>query len=404
MAETGRSLTILTQYYPPETGAPQARLSYLAQVLSSTGIHVDVLTAMPNYPSGKVFRGYGGLYHSQDIAGIPVRRAFIYPSKSARLVPRMTSYLSFTFSSAIVGMLALGRRDFLMTESPPLFLGMSGYLLSRRTGARWIFNVADPWPEAAHRIGIIKDGPALRAAYELEEFCYRKAWLVTCPSGESAARIEQRFPGVRTHELTHGTDPDLFHPDRATREARTLLGPGCVALFAGLHGLFQDLDVVLDAAHLLAKDLGIRIVLVGDGTEKQRLQERVQTERLANVSMLDTLPFGMMPALMSSCDIAVVTMSDKTSGMVPSKLFEALASARPVVLVASGEAASVVERGQCGIVVGHGDANGLAHAIRTLAESPKRRAELGARAREVVHAHYDRRKALRDFSRLLSEA
>src|SRR5215831_15556198 len=116
-------LTILTQYYPPEIGAPQARLSELAAHFVRGGHSVTVLTAMPNYPSGKIHAGYGGICRRENLNGVNVVRSFIYPTQKASFLPRLANYISFTVSSAIVGSLLLGRCDFLLVESPPLFHG-----------------------------------------------------------------------------------------------------------------------------------------------------------------------------------------------------------------------------------------------------------------------------------------
>ena len=162
---------ILSQYYPPEMGAPQARLSELAARAMAQGHQVHVLTAMPNYPRGKIYPGYGGLWRVETLDGARVLRSGLYPSKSPRILPRLVSYISFVGSSAVVGLAGLPKLDVLITESPPLFLGMTGYLLSRLKGARWVFNVSDLWPEGAVDLGLIGDGPALRLARKLEAFC-----------------------------------------------------------------------------------------------------------------------------------------------------------------------------------------------------------------------------------------
>ena len=155
---------ILTQYYPPEMGAPQARLSHLAGRFLQQGHQVVVLTAMPNYPHGHIFPGYGGFVRREDREGVSVIRCWLYPAQSARLVPRLASYFSFVLSSLLFGLFMLRRLDYLMTESPPLFLGVSGWLLALRTRARWIFNVSDLWPESAVHLGVVSDGWGLRAA------------------------------------------------------------------------------------------------------------------------------------------------------------------------------------------------------------------------------------------------
>ena len=181
-----------------------------------------MLTAFPNYPKGRVEPGYHGLYQREERDGMSIIRTWIRPSQSVGLAARLKSYFSFVFSSLVVGWFTLGRLDVLLTESPPLFLGIAGYLLARRTRARWIFNVSDLWPESAVHLGAVSPGRALDAAYALERFCYEKAWLVTGQSAEILENIRRRFPTVSTYHLSNGVDTELFEPglrDAAARQS-----------------------------------------------------------------------------------------------------------------------------------------------------------------------------------------
>ena len=136
-------LIILTQYYLPEIGAPQARLSELADHFADKGCEVTILTAMPNYPRGFIFNGYGGFYKTEMINNLKIHRSFIYPSKSVRIIPRIMNYFSFVISSFIIGLIKLPRNGILFVESPPLLLGISGYLLKLFKNYKLIFNVSD---------------------------------------------------------------------------------------------------------------------------------------------------------------------------------------------------------------------------------------------------------------------
>ena len=151
--EQGMKIAFLTQYYPPEIGAPQNRLSQLAARFAHSGHDVSVLTAMPNYPEGKTHPGYKGVLRRERLDGVSVIRTYIYPTQSAGYVRRLTNYFSFVVSSALGGMALLTRADYLFVESPPLFLGLTGFLLSRVKRMRLIFNVSDLWPESAVRLG-----------------------------------------------------------------------------------------------------------------------------------------------------------------------------------------------------------------------------------------------------------
>ena len=386
---------ILTQYYPPEMGAPQARLSHLAGQLARRGHEVTVLTALPSYPAGRIFPGYRGLRRTETRDGVRVIRCWLHPTQSVRLGARLASYFSFVLSSLLVGTFALPRLDYLMTESPPLFLGISGYLLSRRTGAKWIFNVSDLWPESAVALGAVSQGWGLKGALALEAFCYRKAWLVTGQSREILENIRRRFPDVRVYHLSNGVDTKLFRPELRSADARARLedgfgGASCIAVYAGLHGIAQGLEQVLEAAARLKEDGALGIVFVGDGPAKRELVTKSRALGLTRVRFLDPIPREEMPGLVASADLALVPLKVSLPGAVPSKIYEAMGAGVPIVLAAGGEAAEIVRRAGSGIVVAPGDVDGLASAIRELSGDPERRERLGASGRRAAERDYDR--------------
>lgn len=386
-------LTLLTQYYPPEIGAPQARLSELAAHFVRRGHDVTVLTAMPNYPTGRIYSGYGGLLQREQQAGVNVIRSFIYPTQKATFVRRMTSYLSFTLSSALTGSALLRRTDYLMVESPPLFLGLSGAWLSGLKHARLIFNVSDLWPESAVRLGVLHpQGISFRMSTWLEKFCYHRAWLITGQSKSILMSIAQRFPHCSTFPLSNGVDIDLFRPDRCTDAARVALSRNgrSVALYAGLHGLAQGLDQVLKAAEVLRDESNMQIAFIGDGPEKGGLLQRARDRDLKNVLFLQARPANEIPSLIAAADIVLVPLKMYLPGAVPSKLYEAMASERPVVLIAEGEAAEIVRQHQAGLVVKPDDITGLVQALRMLSSQPSLRKTLGVNGRRAAEQHFDR--------------
>ncbi len=386
-------LAILTQYYPPEIGAPQVRLSELARLLVQRGHDVTVLTALPNYPTGRIYPGYGRGIRREVLDGVRVIRAPIYPTQAVDFGRRMLSYGSFAFAAGLVGAAALRAPDYLLVESPPLLLGLTGAWLAGLKRARMIFNVSDLWPDSAVRLGALRvNGAAHRLAVRLERFCYRRAWLVTGQSREIVADIAARFSECRTFHLSNGVDTRRFRPDLRTDASRALLGPGdrCVALYAGLHGLAQGLDQVLDAARELRGEAGLEIALAGDGPEKAALVRRAECETLSGVRFIAPRPHAQMPALLAAADIALVPLKEHLPGAVPSKLYEAMASGRPVVLVAEGEPAAIVREQEAGIVVRPGDTPALVDALRTLNRDPALRARLGANGRRAAEQHYDR--------------
>ena len=204
-------LVILTQYFYPEMGAPQNRLYELALALRELGWNVEVITAMPNYPTGRIFPEYRGkLYCKEIIADLIVHRYGLYPSKSSRAVPRIISMLTFSFSSLFsIFKMKKGTVDYLMVESPPLTLAFTGWLLSRLSKSKLIMNVSDLWPLSAKELGALSDGFVYRLLTRLESFLYRNSTICTGQSQEIVDYIAAR-KDKNVWLLRNGVDSSRF--------------------------------------------------------------------------------------------------------------------------------------------------------------------------------------------------
>lgn len=389
-------LAILTQYYPPEVGAQPVRLSHLAERAAARGHEVTVLTAMPNYPTGKIFPGYGGALRRERVQGVNLIRTYIYPTQEARMLPRLANYVSFVLSAATLGCLFAPRPDYMFVQSPPLFLGPAGWWISRVKRARLVFNVSDLWPESGVQLGVMRAGSKIhRLSSWLEAFAYRKAWLITGQSNSILEDITSRFPGRPTFGLQNGVDAARFGPHLRTVEARkTLLSDAPettkVVLYAGLHGVAQGLEQAVLAASLLRERSDIRWVFIGDGAEKAALIQKARELDLSNIAFLDPCTAAEIPALLASADILLVPLKSDIPGAVPSKVYEAMASGRPVILAASGEAADIVNEHLAGCVVAPGDHHAIAAAATQLADNPDTAARYGSNGQKAVQTHFDR--------------
>jgi colanic acid biosynthesis glycosyl transferase WcaI len=395
---------ILTQYFPPEIGAPQTRLSELAKHLVQCGHDVIVLTAMPNYPSGKIHAGYGGILRKESYCGAQVIRTFIYPAQSAHIVPRMLNYFSFMVSSSLGGSFMLDAPDFLMVESPPLFLGIAGLWLQWLKNSKLIFNVSDLWPDGVVELGVVKRGGIVtRIAYWLEKICYEGAWLITGQSKSIVENIRERFPGRPVLHLSNGVETASFGPGRRTESTRALLGNDgqFVAVYAGLHGHAQGLSQILESARVLASDARFRFVLIGEGPEKGRLQKMAHEMGLTNVRFLDPLPHSEIPGILAAADAILVPLVGQITGAVPSKIYEAMASGRPLVLIATGEAAEIVSEYNTGLTVAPNDIEGIVDALRELRDNAQLAKSFGENGRNVAVKHFDRKDILERFTKFL---
>lgn len=245
----------------------------------------------------------------------------------------------------------------------------------------------------------------MRLSESLEAFCYRRAWLVSGQSSEIIENIQKRFPRIRTFYLPNGVDTNRFRPDWRTAGARALLssGSGCVVLYAGLHGLAQGLEQIIEVADRVKNDTSITFVLVGDGPVKRALIKEAEARRLNNVKFLDPVSQDRVPALVAAADIVLVPLKTHIPGAVPSKLYEAMSSGRALVAIASGEAADIVSRHKVGVVVAPGDIQGLATSLLNLAHDSSYREQLGAEARRVATTLFDRSVSITRFIRHLEE-
>ena len=206
-------LLILTQYFPPEVGAPQNRLFELALRLQKEGVDITVLTAMPNYPQMEIHEAYAGKkYVKEEMSGMTIHRTSIFVSKEKGIVKRLKNYFSFVKSSYKHGK-KLENFDFILCESPPLFLGYSAMKLSKKLNAKLIFNVSDLWPESAEKLEIVNNKFLLNRAYKLEAKCYRKSVLVTGQTQGIVKSIKTRFPEKDVYWLPNGVDLSYYNPD-----------------------------------------------------------------------------------------------------------------------------------------------------------------------------------------------
>lgn len=378
---------ILTQYFPPEVGAPQVRLLAMAKALQRRGHEVQVVTAMPNYPRGVVFPAYKGRWSfREEVDGVPVTRTWIYPSTGSRVVKRLLSYWSFTFS-ALWACLRVPKPHFIFVESPPLFLGVTAWMASVVRRAPYMINVSDLWPESAVSLGIVTNRALIAMAQRLERFCYRHA-IKVCAVTEGIRETIAKTPGsAPVLLLPNGVDLHVFQRHENAR-IEGLDEALAVFLFAGTHGYAQGLEVIVEAARRLRARPEIRFVLVGDGPEKSRIEELARD--LTNVTFLDPVPVSSMPAIFSASRASIVPLRklELFKGARPSKILPSLACETPVIYAGEGETVDLIESNQCGIAIRPECPEELADAVVKLADDPGLARLMGAQGRTLVSEKY----------------
>lgn len=405
-------LLILTQYFPPEVGAPQNRLFELALRLKAVGVDVTVLTAMPNYPQMQIYKGYGGKsYVFEEMNGLKVHRSSIYIPSSKSIVQRLRNYFSFVVSSARVGRSKLEKHyDFLMCESPPLFLGYSAMRLARLKNAKLIFNVSDLWPESAEKLGVVTNKWMLKLAYNLEEKLYKRSVLVTGQTKGICKNIQQRFPQVKTYWLPNGVDLSYYNPDTIApsgwRSKNNISEHDFVILYAGIIGIAQGLEVILQAADQLRSESKVKFVLLGSGPEKERLIALKNEMDLTNVLFVDGVSKNEMKFVLKEVNAAVIPLKklELFLGAIPSKIFENLAMKLPVLLGVDGEAKELfVTQGKCALYVEPENAKELADKVKQLVDDTNLQKQLGEAGRAYVMTKFNRDTIAENFYQLIKQ-
>ncbi len=374
-------------------GAPQTRLSELGEKLIDLGWEVEALTALPNYPTGKIFPGYSKWRTKVETVGrIRTARVPLFAAKRGFL-RRLLSYLSFAASAAWNGPKLLAKPDVLLVESPPLFIGYAARSLARKWKCPYVFNVSDLYPETAVRVGVMRRGAAIKMAERLEQKLYHNAAGITGQSDEIINEVRKHAPEKPTAVITNGVEFSRFGKDRADDDARELLGqePGPVFIYAGLMGLAQGLDQVLDLAASLPEDVPGRFVLIGEGPLREKLEKRVSGNPNPRVRILPQIPHDRIPAVLGAADAAVISLGMTIPGAVPSKIYEAMASSLPILLIADGEPARRVVDASAGLAVQPGQPQEALDAYRRLAVDAELRSRLGAAGRRAAQQQYDRR-------------
>ncbi len=389
-------ILFLTQYCPPEVGAPQNRIFEFAKGLKRNGHEVTILTALPNYPKGEIFEWYEGRgVVKEEIDGIKIIRTSIYATKSKSFIKRLRNYFSFTFSSVFQGLKHIEKQDVVITESPPLFLGWSGYVIAKRRGAKFVFNVSDLWPESAIKLGVLHNKLFIKMSVWLEEFSYRKAHLVTGQTKGIVNNIVERgFSEDKVKLITNGVDLSLFSKENRDEQYREEIGvkDKFAVCYAGIHGIAQGLEVIIEAANILRDNKDIQILFFGDGPEKSMLMNMVKEKGLDNVKFFPVQEKKSMPRIIASMDATVVPLKklDLFKGALPSKMFEALASELPIVLAVEGEAEKLINDAKGGIVVEPENPKEIAIAIEKLYNDSALKEELGRNGRKYVAENYSR--------------
>ena len=399
-------IVIVTHYFPPEIGAPQARLSDLARMWAEAGHDVHVLTGMPNHPTGVVPDEYRGRFRcSERVDGYRVTRCWLYATPNEGIVKKTLGHLSFMVSSVVLGFRGIGRPDVIVVSSPTFFSIGSAWLLARLKRSRLVVEIRDLWPAIFVELGVLTNRQAIAVLERLELAAYRASDAIVVVSEGFREHIAARgISSAKIHTIRNGVDIDRFLvADQPDQQWRAKLGAGddLLVLYIGAHGISQGLSTVVEAAALLT-DRPIHLALVGEGADKPRVLGRIRELAVQNVTNHPGVPRDEVQAVLSAADICLVPLRDVPlfTTFIPSKIFELLAAGKVIVASVAGESAEILREAGA-VVVAPEDPAALAGALRNLANDPARRREMSIQGRSYVEKNFDRRVLAQRYEEVL---
>ena len=389
-------IAFLSHYFPPEVGAPSARVSELAAAWARHHT-VTVLTGFPNHPTGLIPAEYRGRWFAEERRdGYRVLRSWLYATPNEGVARRTLNHVSFMVSGFLTGAVKLERPDVIVATSPTFFCVFAAWALGVRFRAPFVFEVRDLWPEIFVQLGVLKNRQLIRLLEAAELWLYRRAARVVTVTRGFAENIAAR--GIAAEKIVvipNGADLERFRPGPRSETVRAALGAGdadFLVLYIGAHGISHALERVLEVAEKLRARPGIRFALVGDGARKAVLVRLAEEKGLANVMFLPSQPRESVPDFYRSADLCLVPLRNVPlfSTFIPSKMFEIMGCGRPILGAVRGEAAEILRESGGAVVVNPEDTEAMSRSIERLAADPAARAEMGRQGRLYVGQHFDR--------------
>ena len=394
-----RSFLILTHYYLPEIGAPQNRLSSLAKGLINRGHKVEILCPNPNYPKNKIYDNYKNIFYQKELMdGITVHRTWVFTSPHRTFIKRLLNYFSFNFSS-LFAINKINKPDYIICESPPLFLAINALLIKKIFKSKLVFNVSDLWPESAEILGIVRNKIVLNICYKLEKFIYQKSNFVLCQTRGIMSSISNRYPDVDTIWFPNGIDTEILNSVKINNDwkKKYKIEEKKIFIYAGIIGFAQGLEILIKSKKYLDDNHNnisekIQFLIIGDGPEKEKLFE-LDKRLKTNCIFLDGMPKPNLLSIIKSCEAFVVPLKKNKlfEGAIPSKIFDPLSLSIPVLLGVNGEAKSIFfDESNSVLHYKPDDFKDLSDKILCLLNDESLRKEIILNGKRLVNTKFDR--------------
>ncbi|MBC8046651.1 MAG: glycosyltransferase family 4 protein [Fimbriimonadaceae bacterium] len=402
------NILLIHQYYLEKHDSGGSRWNEMVKVWAENGHRITVLAGMTHYSTGKKHHLFKGkyVYEEEEHKNVRVIRSHVSEKYNTGFAGRLRGYISFVFSSVYAGIFrAKEKYDLIVVSSPPLFVGIAGYFLSRLKRIPYVFEVRDLWPESAIDTGIVKNKLVIKLAFAAEKFIYKKAKLINVltPAFKESIIAKKNIPAEKIIYIPNAADfnlsEKLLHSFQA-QSFRKELGweDKFVVCYVGAHGVANHLIQVLQTASIL-KDSNVLFVLIGDGMQKNMLKEKMYNMQLKNVQFIDPVPKEEIFKYILAADVgtSVLMKNDTFKTVYSNKTFDYLSCKKPVLMAIEGVSKKLIEEAQAGLYVEPENPEHFAKQVKAYLNNPQLLSQHGENGYAFVHKYFDREKLAAEY-------
>lgn len=350
-------ILFITDNFPPETAPPASRTYEHIREWNRMGHKVTVITSFPNFPFGKIYKGYKNkLWEVENMKGIKVIRVWTFIAENKGFLLRVIDFLSFMLTSFFAGIF-VKKHDLIIGTSPQFFTVCSAWALSKIKSTPWVFELRDIWPESLKAVDISQNNTLIKFFEKIEIFLYKSADLIISVTHSFKESLIQRgIDSKKIHVITNGVDANRFQyipKDKSLLKEFNLQNKFVVS-YIGTHGMAHSIETIVNAARLI-EDSGLHndiiFLLLGSGSEKTTLKKYIEENNINNILMLDPVKRDLISKYWSITDISVVHLRESKlfETVIPSKIFESMAMGKPILLGVKGETKKIIENTSSGI-------------------------------------------------------
>jgi colanic acid biosynthesis glycosyl transferase WcaI len=400
---------LLVNQFPPDVNPSGKLMHALARGLATRGHSVHVVTAFPHSADFRIWAEYRGRWLQRTHEdGLCVTRLRVFASgQKQRMNHRLANYVSYNLAAFLAAHSTAAEFDVMLAPNGSFFTGLTAAALGALRRIPFVYNVQDVYPDVPVQAGQLPHAYQDQWLRRIEGVMYRAARHVTViAESQRENLLAKRVPAGKLSVIPNFVDVDRIRPSAPDPALRTRLGwaDRFVVVHSGNVGFAYDFETLLQTAQLLTHDERMLFVIIGEGVRKAELMERAQALHLRNVQFLPFQPEADLPALRASAQVQLSLYRPGASRLsLPSKLYEIMAAARPILASAEADSdvARLVRQAQAGLVTAPGQPDELVAAVRTLHEAPGLQQQLGERGRAYACAHHSLTSALDAYESLL---